>query len=124
MIKKRQLIINQTDHGKLIDCMTTDRSSWNDAGLQKEDVYEKLITASIISDADFRRDVSRLYSIVTLRDTIARINHNYKLLPPNEVDSKSDGVSVLSPFGFALLGRPVGSTFTWQFKKRKVFPCC
>ncbi len=119
---KKQLIITQTDHDKLVDLIKTDETSWFEDALQKKIILDKLATAKIIPNSDFPRDIAGLYSTITLRDTIARINHTYTLVPPNEIDGKSDRISVFSPFGFELLGKGLGSSFTWILKtKRKYY---
>lgn len=119
---KKQLIITQTDHDKLVDLVKNGETSWFEDALQKKIILDKLATAKIIPDSDFPRDIARLYSTITLRDTIVRINHTYTLVLPNEIGGKSDYISVFSPFGFELLGKGLGSSFTWIFKtKRKYF---
>ena len=117
--KNSKLPISQSDREKLLYYINSIEAKQNDSETWKGEMSEKLKSANIISDSSFSRDVSRLFSTVIIRDTIARINFEYKLLPPDEAESNSYGISVLSPFGFALLGRKEGSSFTWQFNKKK-----
>ena len=120
MSQNEQLIMTEADQERLIHCITSG-SALGDAETQKGDIHQQLTTAKITFDTDFPRNASRLYSTITVRDTIARINHTYKLLPPNEVDSDVNGISVLSPFGFILMGRRVGTSFSWQFNNKKKY---
>jgi transcription elongation GreA/GreB family factor len=121
MSKNEHLIMTKADQERLIQFVTSSESELRDAETQRGDIHKKLQAAKVTFDTDFPRNVSRLYSTITVRDTIARINHTYKLLPPNEADREVNGISVLSPLGFILMGRRVGSSFSWQFKNKKKY---
>ena len=77
--------------------------------------------AEIISNEDFPNTASRLYSTVIIRDTIARINLEYKLVHPNETDEWNGKISPLTPFGIALMGLRKGDSFTWQLSNRRKY---
>ena len=120
MSQNEQLIMTEADQERLIHCIKSGLAL-RDTETPNGDILKQLTTARITFNSDFPRNVSRLYSTITVRDTIARINHTYKLLPPNQVDSDVNGISVLSPFGFILMGRRVGTSFSWQFNNKKKY---
>lgn len=110
-LKSEQLIITNTDHSKLIDSITNWKPERNGIDIPKEELYERLIGANVVSDSNMPRDVIRLYSIVILRNTVNRTNYDYKLVLPGE----DGGLSVFSRFGFELLGLRLADSFCRQF---------
>lgn len=117
-LKAKQLIIANTDHNKLIDGIKNWEPDRNGLDIPKEELYESLIGADVVSDSDFPRDIVRLNATVTLRNTIERTNYDHKLVLPGE----DGGISVFSRFGFELLGKRLGASFSWSFgHKTKYF---
>jgi regulator of nucleoside diphosphate kinase len=80
--------------------------------IQAEKLIEEIKTARVVTKNEFPKDMVRLNSKVTIRNTIARQNHEYTLVLPEKVDHKNDKVSILAPLGSGLLGFCKGDTIT------------
>ncbi|SKA06915.1 Transcription elongation factor, GreA/GreB, C-term [Chitinophaga eiseniae] len=118
---KTPLLLLKKDYELLIDHLKkSDPPLMYDKQVQQQQL-EKIKTASVLPVDDFPNGASRLYSTVIIRDTVNRINLEYKLMPPDEADEQAGGISALSLFGLALMGLQQGESFTWQLSCRRKY---
>lgn len=118
---KMPLLLLKKDYELLLDHLKkSDPPLMYDKQIQEQQL-EKIKAASILPTDDFPNSASRLYSTVIIRDTVNRINLEYKLMPPDEADETSGNISALSLFGLALMGLQQGESFTWQLSGRKKY---
>ena len=118
-ITNHKLTITQHDYDTLMQYLKTsvpelkyDRQLTNKL---KEEVKEP----RIVNKNEFPRDMVRLNSKVTLRNTIARQNYEYTLVLPENPETNNDILSVLAPLGGALLGASKGDTITMPSPRGK-----
>jgi transcription elongation GreA/GreB family factor len=120
-VNKAPLLLLKNDYELLLQHLKEDRPTlMYDQHLQ-ETQLGRIKTAQVLEAANFPNSVSRLYSTVVIRDTVNRINLEYKLMPPDEADEYSGCISALSLFGLALMGLREGESFTWQLSGRKKY---
>lgn len=108
------LIILKHDYDMLINYVRTKEIELKYDRIMAGQLIEKIGQADKLNKNDFPQDVIRLNSRVKLRDTIARLNYEYTLVIPDDVDHRNDKVSILAPIGYALFGYRKGDTVTLQ----------
>lgn len=105
-----RLAIPKQDQDVLIHYLQTTSMDLNYDRVQAEKLLEDIKTAEVVPGAEHSRDMIRLNSSVTVRNTIAHQNQEYTLVLPGQVDHQNHRLSILSPLGSALLGKSKGET--------------
>ena len=72
---------------------------------------DKLGRAEIIDCSAVKCDRAVFGTVVTLEDLVSGQEIIYQLLGPEEADVKKGSISVLSPWGRAMLGKSIGDEF-------------
>jgi len=79
-----------------------------------EHLKSELKLADLVEGSDVPPDVITMYSRVLVQDLETGRNNIYVLVFPNEADLSLNKVSVLAPFGTALLGQRTGDVIAWK----------
>lgn len=85
----------------------------------REKLNKKLSNANVVDAEICPADVVRIYSKITLRDKILRVNYQYTIVPPSEADHRKGHLSAISPIGAAALGRKMGEDITFETLNKK-----
>jgi regulator of nucleoside diphosphate kinase len=104
--------ISKVDRTRLVSIATaalTDR--WR--SVTASNLLRELQRATVVPDAQLPANVVAIHSRVHLRDNITGTDSRITLVLPDETCVKSDGVSVLTPLGAALIGLPEGASIDW-----------
>lgn len=81
---------------------------------EHESLQELLDNAELLPSAQLPADIVSMNSVVEVRDPASGRTQRLTLCYPGEAKPELGRISVLSPVGLSLLGRPVGSRATWQ----------
>ena len=89
---------------------------YNDNTMRKsvKKLIGELESAQIKDEADMPKDVIRFNTAVTVASKKGW-NKKFKLVTPNQSDSKSDKISILTPMGAAIIGYAQGDSIVWEF---------
>ena len=110
-INTDKLILAKTDYQLLADYLKNNKTTLNEKEFHW--LFNKIEQAELCNDNDFPWEVIRLNSKVIIRDTIARLNYTYTIVPPEFADHRKCKVSVLSPIGSSLFGSRRGDNIYW-----------
>lgn len=81
---------------------------------QHEPLHELLDGADLVPSTELPADVVSMNSEVEVLDPAVGRPQRLTLCYPAEADADRGRISVLSPVGLSLLGRPVGSRVQWR----------
>jgi regulator of nucleoside diphosphate kinase len=98
-----KLIISEQDYARL-------------SKLRDSEILEDELSRAVLVPSDqVPANVVKMYSRVTYVDESNGATRDVDLVYPEEADSSTGKISVLSPVGSALLGLEVGQTIEWLF---------
>jgi regulator of nucleoside diphosphate kinase len=102
-----KLIISEQDYTRL--------SKLTDSTI----LEDELSRAVLVPSDQVPANVVKMYSRVTYVDESNGATRDVDLVYPEEADSSTGKISVLSPVGSALLGLEVGQTIEWLFPNQQ-----
>jgi regulator of nucleoside diphosphate kinase len=115
-MKKRQLIITQADHRRLVELTRGARLDPHigaEALAALNALDTELWSARRVSPGDVPWDVVTMNSVVRIRDLDTGEADDYELVYPTYADIERNRISVLAPIGTAILGYRIGDVIQW-----------
>lgn len=103
--------LTQNDYERLSELLRSRRFTrfWSDTDAFLEG---ELARARIVGQESLPQDIITMHSHVCFTDADSSEKHEYWLVFPDQADTATGKVSVLSPVGSALIGYRVGDTFS------------
>ena len=102
-----QIILSETDYGKICSLLQIARSE------HSEFLEQELDRAAIVPDSELPADVVAMNSSVRYRDLESGDETSVVLVYPHEANVEKGWVSVLAPLGAALIGLRAGQNIRW-----------
>ena len=112
-------IIIKEDHDLVNEWIRKTNNANHLSRSDREKLIKKMSNANITDEAVCPNDVVRIYSKVTVRDKVLRVNYQYTIVPPSEADHRKGYLSVLSPIGAAAFGQQMGDDITFETLNKK-----
>lgn len=113
--------LTEFDHMRLSFLVKADSQKSNQKNLS--DLANRIHNAKVIHEDEFPKTCVRMQSFAKVREINTEITYVYRLVFPAEADISCNNLSVLSPFGTALLGRQEGETFSYECPGGTVHIC-
>lgn len=115
-MKYNNLVIEKKEYDLLKRFMNLS-GSYKDETLRKsvQKLVSELESAQIYDDKDMPEDVIRFNSLITIVSKDKSWNKTFKLVMPNDSDTKSNKISILTPMGAAVMGYAEGDLLVWEF---------
>ena len=118
-MQQAEYLIVKEDHDMVNEWIRKTNNASHLSRSDKEKLIKKLANANIMDAETCPNDVVRIYSKITLRDKVLRVNYQYTLVPPSEADHRKGHLSVISPIGASALGRKMGEDITFETLNKK-----
>ncbi len=112
-MKKRHLIISESDHRRLVELTGGSRMDPRIRPEALDALDAELWRARVVPPGDVPPDVVTMNSIVRIRDLDSGETDDYELAYPPEADVALNRISILAPIGTAILGYRVGDDIEW-----------
>ena len=114
MIRRRGIVITEEDMVRLKELVRHGRvTSRRDQG-HLEDLERELEYAEVVPAEEVTPDVVTLHSTVRVLDVDTGATMVYTVVFPAEADLTANRISVLAPFGTALIGYRAGDIIEWS----------
>lgn len=115
-MKYNNLVIEKKEYDLLKRFMNLS-GSYKDETLRKsvQKLVSELESAQIYDEKDMPEDVIRFNSSITIVSKDKSWNKTFKLVMPNDSDTKSNKISILTPMGAAVMGYAEGDLLVWEF---------
>ena len=84
---------------------------------------EDLSNCHIVAPEDMPAKIVTLHSTVRCLDIESNAEHLVELVFPSNADLSKGRLSIIMPFGSAILGRAEGDTVSWEVFDRKMTIC-
>jgi regulator of nucleoside diphosphate kinase len=110
----RTLIVTHTDRARLERLLKVAQSQASQRADYLEALWGELERAQTVPPAAVPADVVTMNSTVRLRDLDTGERETYTLVYPTDADASAGRISVLAPFGTAVIGNRAGDTIAWQ----------
>ena len=118
-MQQAEYIIVKEDHDMANEWIRKTNNASHLSRSDRDKLLKKLTNAHIVDSEICPADVVRIYSKITLRDKILRVNYQYTIVPPSEADHRKGHLSAISPIGAAALGRKMGEDITFETLNKK-----